>query len=387
LFYDFKLVEVRTSCQQISEVRTSKTCTHLKTKVQVVELRVISEKQDIMRPTTRDLAEAAGVSLATVDRVLNGRPGVRKKTVDAVKSAIQSIGFERNQVAATLARKRGYRLGFVLPKDGDEFLDEIMERIREINRAGRAEMFSVKTIRIDEQNPHKAAESLSRLNVEDFDGIAIMAPETPQIRDAIRRMRERGILIIPFVSNQQNDEHDVFVGIDNRAAGATAGRLMGCFTRSKNGVVAVITDTVQARDSLERRLGFDGVINRDFLTLKVLPTLETYADPDRTHRIIKTIIANQPDLVGIYIMGCEARVPIEVLSQFKKDKELVTIAHERTPSTVAALRDNELDALVAQNPGHLVRSAVRILRAKCENRPTLASQEKTRIEILIADNL
>jgi LacI family transcriptional regulator len=214
-----------------------------------------------------------------------------------------------------------------------------------------------------------------------------MAPETPQIRDAIRRMRERGILIIPFVSNQQNDEHDVFVGIDNRAAGATAGRLMGCFTRSKNGVVAVITDTVQARDSLERRLGFDGVINRDFLTLKVLPTLETYADPDRTHRIIKTIIANQPDLVGIYIMGSEARVPIEVLSQFKKDKELVTIAHERTPSTVAALRDNELDALVAQNPGHLVRSAVRILRAKCENRPTLASQEKTRIEILIADNL
>ena len=340
-----------------------------------------------MRPTTKDLAEAAGVSLATVDRVLNGRPGVRKKTFDAVKSAIQRIGFERNQVAATLARKRGYRLGFVLPKDGDEFLAEIMERIREINRAGRAEMFSVKTIRIDEHNPHKAAESLSRLNAEDFDGIAIMAPETPQIRDAIRRMRERGILIIPFVSNQQNDEHDVFVGIDNRAAGATAGRLMGCFTRSKNGVVAVITDTVQARDSLERRLGFDGVINRDFLTLKVLPTLETYADPDRTHRIIKTIIANQPDLVGIYIMGSEARVPIEVLSQFKKDKELVTIAHERTPSTVAALRDNELDALVAQNPGHLVRSAVRILRAKCENRPTLASQEKTRIEILIADNL
>jgi LacI family transcriptional regulator len=340
-----------------------------------------------MRPTTKDLAEAAGVSLATVDRVLNERPGVRKKTVDAVKSAIQRIGFERNQVAATLARKKGYRLGFVLPKDGDEFLAEIMERIREINRAGRAEMFSVKTIRIDEHNPHKAAESLSRLNAEDFDGIAIMAPETPQIRDAIRRMRERGIFIIPFVSNQQNDENDVFVGIDNRAAGATAGRLMGCFTQSKSGVVAVITDTVQARDSLERRLGFDDVINRDFLNLKVLPTLETYADQDRTYRIIETIIANQPSLVGIYMMGSEARVPIEVMSQFKTDKALITIAHERTPSTVAALKEQKLDALVAQNPGHLVRSAVRILRAKCENRPTLASQEKTRIEILLADNL
>jgi LacI family transcriptional regulator len=340
-----------------------------------------------MRPTTKDLAEAAGVSLATVDRVLNGRPGVRKKTVDAVNDAIQRIGFERNQVAATLARKRGYRLGFVLPKDGDEFLAEIMERIREIHRAGRAEMLSVKTIRIDEQNPHKAAASLSRLKAEDFDGIAIMAPETPQIRDAILRMRERGILTIPFISNQQNDDNDVFVGIDNRAAGATAGRLMGRFIRSQKGAVAVITDTVQARDSLERRLGFDDVINRDFPGLRVLPTLETYADPDRTHRIVETITANQPDLVGIYIMGSEARVPIEVVSQFKAGNGLVTIAHERTPATVAALRDHKLDALVAQNPGHLVRSAVRILRAKCENRPTLASQEKTRIEILMADNL
>ena len=162
---------------------------------------------------------------------------------------------------------------------------------------------------------------------------------------------------------------------------------MGCFTRSKRGVVAVITDTVQARNSLERRLGFDDVINQDFLNLKVLPTLETCADPDRTYRIIETIIANQPSLVGIYMMGSEARVPIEVMSQFKTDKALITIAHERTPFTVAALREQKLDALVAQNPGHLVRSAVRILRAKCENRPTLASQEKTRIEILLADNL
>lgn len=340
-----------------------------------------------MRPTTRDLAKAAGVSLATVDRVLNMRPGVRKQTVDAVNKAIRKIGFERNQVAATLARKRGYRFGFVLPEVGDEFLDEIMERIREINGASRAEMLDVTTLRIDERDPHRAAEALLRLQPENFDGIAIMAPETPQIRDAIRRMRERGILTINFISNQQEGEADTFVGIDNHAAGATAGRLMGRFTAARSGAVAVITDTVQARDSLERRLGFDDVINSDFPALKVLPTLETYADPERTRRIVETLFAHQSTLVGIYIMGSEARVPIEVMGHFKRDRALVTIAHERTPSTVTALKNGELDALVAQNPGHLVRSAVRILRAKCENRPTVASQEKTRIEILLADNL
>lgn len=340
-----------------------------------------------MRPTTKDLAKAAGVSLATVDRVLNGRAGVRKKTVEAVNEAIKTIGFERNQLAATLARKRGYQFGFVLPKAGDEFLDEVIARIREINDAVRAEMIMVKTLCVDEQDPHKTAQSLSHLQNEDFDGIAIMAPETPQIRDAIRRMEERGIQTVPFIANQQSDTPNSFVGIDNRAAGATVGRLMGRFCGGRAGPVAVITDTMQARDSLERRLGFDRVINQSFPNLSVLPSLETHADPVRTRQIIENTFEAHPDLVGLYIMGSEARIPLLAVDQYGRRRDLVKIAHERTPSTVEALRSDKLDAVVTQDPGHLVRSAVRILRAKCENRATVASQEKIRIEILIPDNL
>ena len=340
-----------------------------------------------MRPTTKDLAKAAGVSLATVDRVLNGRSGVRKKTVDAVNDAITKIGFERNQLAATLARKRGYRFGFVLPKEGDEFLNEILGRVREINEASRAEMIEVKVIRVDEVDPHKTARSLTRLRQKDFDGVAIMAPETPQIRDAIHRMRERGIQTIPFISNQDGKETEGFVGIDNRSAGATAGRLMGRFTCGKPGAISVITDTMQSRDSLERRLGFDRIINRTFSNLVVLPSLETYGDPDRTTRIVKTVFETHPELGGVYVIGSEARATLAAIENFRHSKNLITIAHERTPATVAALKNGSIDAVVTQDPGHLVRSAVRILRAKCENRTTLASQEKIRIEILLAENL
>lgn len=340
-----------------------------------------------MRPTTKDLAIEAGVSLATVDRVLNARAGVRKKTIDAVNEAIQRIGFERNLVAATLARKRGYRFGFVLPKDGDEFLAEIVNRISEVNETVRAEMIEVKTLRVDENDPHKTANFLSKIEPDDFDGVAIMAPELPQIRDAIRRMRERGIQTVPFIANQQEDETGEFVGIDNKAAGATVGRLLGRFLAGKCGTIAVITDTMQSRDSLDRRLGFDEVINKDFRDLKVLPSLETHSDLARIHKIIKTIFASHKDLVALYIMGSEAREILEAVELFGAHLPHLKIAHERTPSTERALRNGTLDAVITQDPGHLVRSAVRILRANCENRATLASQEKIRIEILLADNL
>jgi LacI family transcriptional regulator len=337
-----------------------------------------------MRPTTKDLAKAAGVSLATVDRVLNGRSGVRKKTIEAVNDAIERIGFERNQIAATLARQRAYRFAFALPRSGGEFLDEIVDRIREFERLGRAEMIETDVIRIDDRDPHKAARSLGRLSPEDIDGVAIMAPETPQIRDALHRMRERGIQAIPFVANQQEDG---FVGIDNRAAGATAGRLMGRFLGNLRGTVMALTESTQSRDSLERRLGFDGVVNRDYPNLRVLPTLETHGDPGRTQHVLRNALQAHDDVVGLYIMGAEARVPIEVARHLNVTHRLVTIAHERTPSTEAALRNGDIDAVIHQDPGHLVRSAVRILRAKFENRSTLASQERIRIEILIAENL
>ncbi len=337
-----------------------------------------------MRPTTKDLAKAAGVSLATVDRVLNGRSGVRKKTIATVNDAIKRIGFERNQIAATLARQRAYRFAFAVPRSGGEFLDEIIERIREFDRVGRAEMIETEVIRIDDRDPHQAARTLGRLSPDKIDGIAIMEPETPQIRDALHRMRERGIETIPFVANQQEDG---FVGIDNRAAGATAGRLMGRFLGQRQGTVIALTETTQSRDSLERRLGFDGVVNRDYSNLRVLPTLETHGDPGRTRHVLRNALDAHDDVVGLYIMGPEARTPIEVGGQLNAINRLVVIAHERTLSTEAALRSGEIDAVIHQDPGQLVRSAVRILRAKCENRSTLASQERIRIEILIAENL
>ncbi|WP_297000806.1 MULTISPECIES: LacI family DNA-binding transcriptional regulator [unclassified Thalassospira] len=340
-----------------------------------------------MRPTTKDLAKAAGVSLATVDRVLNGRSGVRQKTVDAVNDAITRIGFERNQVAATLARQRGYRFGFVVPRSGDEFLSVIIKHISEFDQASRAEMIQTKIVRIDEHDPHRAARTLSRLSASEYDGIAIMAPETPQIRDALYRMRERGIQTVAIVSNQQEEDGQSFVGIDNVAAGATAGRLMARFLGTQSGDIIILAETMQSRDSLERRLGFDRVMSPGYPQFHALPTLETHGYPERTKLVLENAFAAHPDIVGLYIMGSEARLAIECARKLNPDKKLITIAHERTPSTEQALRDNTLDALINQDPGHIVRSAIRTLRAKCENRETLASQERIRIEILISENL
>lgn len=341
----------------------------------------------VLRPTTRDLAKAAGVSLATVDRVLNGRAGVHRKTVEAVNQAIESIGFVRNISAANLARGKSYRFIFVLPLSGDEFLQELLARTAEANASFASDMVTVAVRQIHENDPHEIANFLGSLDPAEVDGVAIMAPESPQVRDAMTRLSERGIRALPFISDQMFLDGADFVGIDNRAAGATAGRLLGRFLQREAGRIVVIAESMQSRDSLERRIGFDTVMRDSFPHLTVLPSLETYGDADRTARIIANSYANFPDIVGAYVLGSEARRPLEAVTAANPGLRQVIIAHERTPFTEQALIEGRIDAVIAQNPGHLVRSAIRILRARTDQREPLASQERIRIEILLKENL
>lgn len=338
------------------------------------------------RPTTKDLAKEAGVSRATVDRVLNGREGVKQKTVDRVNAAIERIGFVRNIQAANLAKSRQYRFIFALPQSGDEFLGEIMRHIEEAGSTFAEDLVVCDVIHIDENDPHSISGFLATLDSETTSGVAIMAPESPQVRDAIFRLQERGVAALPFISDQTTTEEH-WVGMNNHSAGATAANLIGRFSKASTGSIMIISESMQSRDSLERRLGFDAEINEHFPGLRALPSLETYGNSERASDIISSTVKNNPDLIGLYVMSSEARPPLSVLYELKDTDPLIKIAHERTPFTEAELRAGRLDGIIAQNPGHLVRSAVRKLKANVDGRKAKGSQEKIRVDVILRTNL
>jgi len=340
-----------------------------------------------MSPTTKDLAKEAGVSLATVDRVLNGRPGVRQATIEAVTAAIERIGFTRNQYAANLARSRTYRFEFLLPRRGDEFLASVIDRINETHAAFRSDAVEIGYRQVLENDPHQISDILAGIEADTVDGVAIMAPESPQVRDATLRLETRGVHVVQFVSGQHDMRPFDFVGVDNHAAGATAGRLIGRFTANAPGKVLVVSETMNALDSVERRLGFDGVLTADYGHLSALPSLETHGDPERARLVLGNAYANHSDIVAAYVLSSEARHALQAIAAFSDPLSQVIIAHERTDFTQSGLCDGTLDAVIAQDPGHLVRSAVRVLKARSDGRKPLASQEKIRIEILLKENL
>jgi LacI family transcriptional regulator len=188
------------------------------------------------------------------------------------------------------------------------------------------------------------------------------------------------------VSDVPNAPRDNFVGIDNMAAGRTAGLLMGRFLARK-GEILVVTNSMQSRDSLERRLGFDSVLASEFPALTALPSIESFDDPDRVTRIVHDAVLTRPELAGVYSMGLGNGPLLDALRESGALKGLVVLAHELTPTTRQALLENEIAAVIMQDVGHLVRSAMRILRAVCDQQPIFNAQERIRIEVILRENL
>jgi LacI family transcriptional regulator len=104
-------------------------------------------------------------------------------------------------------------------------------------------------------------------------------------------------------------------------------------------------------------------------------------------RIVAQVVARRDRLVGVYSMGSGNTTLLSALRSSPRSGRLVVIAHELTPATRQALIEGEIDAVIAQNVGHLIRSSLRVLRNVCDDLPIYEAQERLRIEVVLRENL
>ena len=345
------------------------------------------DSNTLSNPTVNDIARAASVSLATVDRVLNARPGVRKVTVDKVNKAIAEIGYVRDTAAANLARGRVYNFVFILPAADNEFITLLETHVRDLLAQTKRERTKLSVIRVPAFDPMVLAKEIDAVNPDKVDGIAIFGPETPSVRDAISRLRALGVTVVSLVSDIPSSERDHYIGIDNIAAGRTAAQLMGRFLGGATGNVLVLTGSMLARDHLERRLGFDEVMARDFPNLNVLASLEGRDDPDLIARLLPSALDRNSNTIGIYSSAAGNDGMVQYFRNNPDTQKPTIIAHELTDLSREALQKNLFDAVISQDAGHLVRSAVRVMRAYSDKTPINLAQERIRIDVYLKENM
>lgn len=338
------------------------------------------------RATLEDVARAAGVSVATVDRVVNRREGVRDKTIARVEAAVARLGYRADPAAARLARNQSFRFAFILPSGANSFMSLLAEQVARTAEwlAGQRAFIDIR--HVDVFDADALAEALEMVSPS-YHGVATIALDHPRVRAAIDDLAERGIPVVTLVSDVPSSRRLHYVGIDNPAAGRTAATLMGRFLRGRKGAVGVIAGSLALRDHAERQFGFHQVLSSEFPDLIALPAVEGRDDSERTRAVTEALLARRPDLIGIYNVGAGNRGIAAALEASGRVGDIVWIAHELTVHTRRLLLRGVIEAIISQDPGHEARSAARILLAHCWGDPILPDQERIRIDIFLRDNL
>jgi LacI family transcriptional regulator len=344
------------------------------------------ERMPGRRATLEDVAREAGVSLATADRVVNQREGVRGQTIVRVELAIAKLGYRANAAAMRLARNESYRFAFILPSNANSFMSNLSVQVERTSDWLAGQNGYIDIMHVDVFDPNALATALERLSPA-YQGVATVALDHTRVRAAIDDLVARGVHVVTLVSDAPSSRRAHYVGVDNPAAGRTAASLMGRFLGSRKGKIGVIVGSMSLRDHTERHFGFHQVLSGEYPDLVVLPAREARDDSEQNRIITTALLDEHPDLIGLYNAGAGNEGIAQVLEASGRTRDIVWIAHELTTNTRRFLLSGVADAIINQDPGHEARSAARVLLAHCLGEPIIPDQERIRIEIFLRDNL
>ncbi|MGE0004671.1 MAG: LacI family DNA-binding transcriptional regulator [Parvibaculaceae bacterium] len=303
------------------------------------------------RPKLDEIARAAGVSKATVDRVLNQRPGVQDHTRAHVLAVMAGLAGER----PTAGVPGKIPLDFVLPDGGNAFIADLARHIERQARA-RGDV-EIVIHHLEGIEPEEIAARLSGLRSA-CRGVGLVGLDSPAVREAVRRLIARGIVVMTLVSDISHVGRVTYVGIDNRAAGRLAGYLIGRFLPGASGKVAMLAGALAYRGHEEREMGFRHVLQESFPQLRIVAAREVREDAARAYRETRALLAEHPDLAAIYCIGAGQDGIARALLDLERDRSVVFVGHDLTEDTRQYLLNGVMDVAIDQNARVEAREAV-----------------------------
>ena len=239
--------------------------------------------------TIKDIATAAGVSLATVSRVINNGPKVGDATRERVKKIMAEMGYRPNANARALVTKRSASLGVVIPEFHDPFFATLAHGIETVTRKQEVQIL-LSAGSIEQSTERRAIETLLEHRVEAMVVHSKALPDEEIIQFA---SQIPGFMLInryiPEIANR-------CVWLDNEAGGQIMAEHMIKQGHSK---LAVISSRYQIADPAMRLQGIRNAMAE--FGLSVPDSHIEYGTPDQEggEQAVQNLLARGIEFTGI----------------------------------------------------------------------------------------
>lgn len=259
----------------------------------------------------KKIAELAGVSRGTVDRVLNNRGSVSPETERKIREIAQRLGYKPNLAGLALAaQKKKCRLGVILFGPDNPFFDRVLAGVSE-QAAALAEYDCAVLIRQVSFDAQAQLDAISELAAEGIHGLVLTPYNDPAIRERIDRLADEGIPVVTTNTDIEGSRRIGYVGSNYYRDGQTAGGLMRLVTggRAKLGIISGSSRVLCHTD---RIAGFTEVIRRTAPGIEILDTLMNHDDEAESYAVTSRFLKEHPEADAVFFAaaglggGCRA---------------------------------------------------------------------------------
>jgi LacI family transcriptional regulator len=316
----------------------------------------------------REIAVQAGLSEATVDRVLNGRSGVRDSTAREVRAALADLERQRDQV----------RLA------GRTFLvDVVMQAPARFSGAVRAALeaelplLRPAVIRArfhfrETGPPEHLLETLDAIGRRGTQGIILKAPDTSEVNESVARLAARGIPVVTLVTDLPRSPRTAYIGIDNRAAGATAAYLVTQWLGGRPGAVLVTLSRSFFRGEEEREMGFRSALRSMQPDRPVIDVTETDGLDSAIHGLVLTALESKAAVPSAGSVGGGNTAILAAFAESGRPAPLF-IAHDLDEDNIRLLRSGRVAAVLHHDLRLDMRRASQVIMAAHKALPDFAA--------------
>lgn len=329
------------------------------------------------RVTIADVAKAAGVSLSTVDRVLNGRAPVRRDTAQRIHEVAESIGFHAAGVIRERVRGKRMRhtLGFLLEQPDVAFYRELAEALQHATEA-HVEFCATPVIEyMDDISPEAVSLRLRAL-AERVDAVALVAADHPLIGAEIERLKTKGVPVFALISDLSSPARAGYAGLDNRSVGRTAAWFITQLAHEP-GKLAIFVGSHRFQCQELCEMSFRSYVREHAPSFELMEPLVTLESNQLAEEGTRDLLHRHPDIVGVFVAGGGVDGVLRALREHRSGTtgpRPIGVARELTQRVREGLLTGDLHAALSHPLPQLAQALVAMM-VKVLDHPTLGLQQ------------
>ncbi|CAN7477153.1 LacI family DNA-binding transcriptional regulator [Pararhizobium sp. LjRoot238] len=307
----------------------------------------------------KDIAFQAGLSTATVDRVLNGRQGVRKQTELRVRAAVREL--EKQQAGMEV---QGRKFGIDIVMEAPErFTNAVRDAFESESLTFLPTIFRSRFHLAETMRPHEIVQLLDRIRLRGTDGIVLKAPDVPDISTAVVRLEQSGIPVVTLVTDLPNAPRTAYAGADNRAAGETAAYLIGERFAGNPATVLVTLSSSRFRGEEEREIGFRRTLRDRYPSIGIVEISEGLGRDEATGALAAEALSANPGVNAVYSIGGGNRAVLAAFAAAARP-HTVFVAHDLDADNLDLLRSGHIHFILHHDLKADVRTAFRAIMSR-----------------------